>query len=214
MILIKLKNAGKKIEIFMWAFIAGMLLFLTVAAYSDRVQGEIAASVIRLHVLANSDGLEDQELKKLVRDAVLQSLEGSFTGYETIEESRGILESRLECIENLAADLTGQPVKAQLTQSFFPTLVYKNAALPAGIYETLHVSIGEASGRNWWCIVFPPLCLVDVVSGQFATAGAVVDLGGLMSAEAYTLVSQRETVRIRFKAVEAWQRLRNFFGGP
>lgn len=189
---------------------AGILLTLSAALYSERIQGEIAANVIRLHVLANSDAPHDQELKLLVRDVVLTEIAGWLDGNEGLDESRAVLSARLPDIAAAATELAGTNVTASLTHSRFPTMIYKNATLPAGIYETLRISIGAADGRNWWCVVFPPLCLFDAVQVSI-DCEEPTRLAAVLSDETYNIVKNPDTVRVRFKTVEVWQRMRGLF---
>jgi len=192
---------------------AGMAICLTVTAlYSNAVQGEIASEVIRLHVLANSDSPEDQALKFRVRDAVLSELKTWLTGDEDLKTTRAVLENHIPDIKRAAGYHTDYPVEASLTREFFPTRVYGGVTLPAGVYETLTVSIGTAAGRNWWCVVFPPMCLGFAEVVTYENMPVEPDgLRNVLSAEAYNVVSGQETVRIKFKAVEIWQEIKNLF---
>ncbi len=127
-------------------------------------------NLIRLHVIANSDSDEDQELKYQVRDQLLLSFGDIFRDAQTIGEARNLINESLDDLKGIASrEINRQgfdyPVDASLGIASFPTKVYGDLVYPAGEYEALRVVIGEGSGANWWCVMFPPLCFVDVSSG-------------------------------------------------
>lgn len=129
---------------------------------------ELAEKVLRLHILANSDGAADQEVKLVVRDAVLAYLTEPISQCETKEQVKSVIEARLGQIVQVANDaLTNAgfayTAKAKLTTAEFPLKVYGDIFLPAGTYETLQITLGEADGQNWWCLIFPSLCLTDTL---------------------------------------------------
>ena len=127
-------------------------------------------NLIRLHVIANSDSTEDQALKYMVRDRLLLAFRETFQDVRTTEEARELIALHMEDLEEIASDEIEKqgyeyPVDASLGVSPFPTKVYGEKVYPAGDYEALKVVIGEGIGANWWCVMFPPLCFVDVSSG-------------------------------------------------
>lgn len=133
---------------------------------------------IRFHVIANSDSEEDQALKLRVRDGLLEKINGDLaveamaradaeaeTAGMSLEQSRDYIESHLAEIETAAAEIISQagydyPVSAELGVRFVPEKTYNNVVFPAGNYEALNVTIGTGEGQNWWCVLFPPLCLI------------------------------------------------------
>lgn len=124
----------------------------------DRLRG----SVLRLHILAESDSDEDQRLKLLVRDELLGR--GIFGGAETLEEAEAIAAERLPDIIDIAEETLRRngctaKVTAELTDMHFDNRVYGDITMPAGNYRALRIAIGEAKGHNWWCVMYPPLCL-------------------------------------------------------
>lgn len=126
--------------------------------------------LIRFHVLSNSDSPEDQLLKLNVRDKVIDSLNKYLGESQSIDETREILNKNLIHIEETARreiqrQGSNYDVKVYLEEHIFPTRKYGNVIFPAGRYEALRVVIGEGRGQNWWCVMFPPLCFVDVKSG-------------------------------------------------
>ncbi|MEY8260497.1 stage II sporulation protein R [Oscillospiraceae bacterium 50-60] len=199
------KNKLKLIEI---ALLIGLAVFLASGGLALRAQSQLAERVVRLHVLANSDGEEDQALKLLVRDRVLARATELLTQAKDRTEAEALLRAELPELEALAvrelrANGCTYPVTAKLTDTEFPTREYDGFTLPAGEYLALRVVIGEGAGRNWWCVVFPPLCTAasaDVPAAALA-AGLTEDQVGLITEEDRGYV-------LKFKAVEWWEELR------
>ena len=140
-------------------------LALTSGAVALHTQSQLAEKVVRLHVLANSDSEEDQALKLKVRDAVLEQATETLRGADSqAEASRRLTDILPELEETARAVITANGydygVRAELAETSFPTKEYDGFALPAGEYLALRVLIGEAAGQNWWCVLFPPLCIV------------------------------------------------------
>ena len=126
----------------------------------DAVRG----SVVRLHIIANSDAPSDQLLKLKVRDSILQSESAILDGVDDKAGAIAILEAKLPEIEAIAQQTVTDngydyPVKASLQNMFFYTTNYSGFTMPAGVYDALRIQIGSAAGKNWWCVMFPPLCL-------------------------------------------------------
>ncbi|MGG7097883.1 stage II sporulation protein R [Clostridium sardiniense] len=135
----------------------------------DSVQEEI----IRFHVIANSDTDEDQELKLKVRDEVIKFLTPLLDESSGIEESREILKENDKKVIDIAKKVIKEngynySVKSELSRENFPEKIYGNIVLPQGEYEAYRILIGKSSGQNWWCVMFPPLCFVDVTKGEVA----------------------------------------------
>ena len=146
---------------------AGLLLAMLItplAGFGQRC-AQVRQEVLRLHILANSDSEADQALKLRVRDAVLEETGGLFAAAVTLEEAQAAALENLPAIEAAARRALAEagsdaPVKAELTRMYFNTREYgEDTTLPAGEYQALRLSIGEARGRNWWCVMFPPLCV-------------------------------------------------------
>lgn len=131
-----------------------------------QIQENLAKNIIRLHVIANSDAEYDQQLKLKVRDAIIVSLQEALDGISSIEQAREVIQARQGQIENTARRTVvcgGSPydVKVSLQPRYFPVKQYGDLCFPAGVYDALCVEIGEAEGRNWWCVLFPSLCFVN-----------------------------------------------------
>ncbi|MCL2189100.1 MAG: stage II sporulation protein R [Defluviitaleaceae bacterium] len=182
--------------------------------YSDVAQREIADNVLRFHVLAHSNEAFEQDLKNAVRDGTLAQLGEMLSQSECLEITRGYIVARLAEIEASGQMLINEKgashnVTAEITRRFFPTVVYGGVVFPPGQYETLLITIGEGAGLNWWCLMFPPLCYVDITSSD-TTRGLLEDN---VSAEGFALLTHREqndpTVMVRFRVVEWWQNRRS-----
>ncbi|MGI6031523.1 MAG: stage II sporulation protein R [Eubacteriales bacterium] len=141
----------------------GLLMILSGLSYGGALEQQVSQQVVRLHIVANSDSPEDQRLKLQVRDAVLEQCGEWFTG-GTAQQVRENLAGRLEELERVCeeeAALQGRPCEATatLTTMYFSTRDYGAFSLPAGQYEALRVELGEGQGHNWWCVMYPPLCV-------------------------------------------------------
>lgn len=202
-------TALHKLKLIEVALLIGLAAFLVSGGLALRTQAQLADRVVRLHVLANSDGEEDQELKLLVRDRVLARATELLTQAGNRAEAESLLRRELPELEALAArELRANgcdyPVTAELTDTEFPTREYDGFTLPAGEYLALRVVIGEGAGRNWWCVVFPPLCTAasaEVPAAALA-AGLTEDQVGLITEEDRGYV-------LKFKTVEWWEQLRS-----
>ena len=168
-------------------------------------QQALSGQMIRLHVVANSDSQADQALKLQVRDAVLEQSAVYTAGLDR-QDALEALREALPHLGQIAADTVARagyryPVRLSVEEAWFPTKEYQDFALPAGTYTALRVELGEARGKNWWCVVFPPLCLGSVTQ-QAAQAGFTQDELGLITGgdEGYV---------IRFKLMEWWEELKN-----
>lgn len=142
-------------------------LTLTAGVWASASEAALAGQVLRLHVIANSDSEADQARKLLVRDAVLSRASQLLDGADDRQSAEAALAPHLDELAQAGADAlarTGNhdPVAVTLADQWFPTKEYDGFSLPAGQYRALRVTIGAGEGRNWWCVVFPPLCLASV----------------------------------------------------
>ena len=162
-----------------------LLIGLTAAvlwgSWAMHGQQKLADKVVRLHILANSDSEEDQTLKLQVRDAVLSRAEELLTSAEGRGEAEAMLKEHLPELMILAQRTVEDkgyqyPVRAELANAVFPTREYEDFRLPAGNYLALRLVIGDGAGRNWWCVVFPPLCAQSTTDlAQTAMAAGLAD---------------------------------------
>ncbi|NLL46303.1 MAG: stage II sporulation protein R [Clostridiales bacterium] len=145
------------------ALLAAILIAIFVGSVSSR-QTELSENLIRLHVVANSDSEEDQALKLSVRDGILEELEEILKGCNDKAEAEALISRNIDALTQAASEAIFEKgeyftVTASITEEVFPTVEYDTFTLPAGEYSSLRVVIGEGEGQNWWCVVFPPLCL-------------------------------------------------------
>ena len=164
---------------------------------------EIRRSVLRLHVLANSDADEDQALKLRVRDRLLEETGGLFASSGSLAEAQALAEKNIAELTEIArseirAAGYDYGVEARLEDCYFPTRVYGDVTLPAGNYRALRVVIGEGAGRNWWCVLFPPLC-VSPASGRES-----LSMDDLLTPGQLSIVEDGG-YEVRFKAVEIFE---------
>ena len=149
-------------------FLLALFVFINACSYVSAVSSNISENVFRLHVIANSDSVEDQNLKYIVRDAVINFVNSSNINVSSKEELISNLD--LDAIKSIAQNTVWEygfsyPVSVELGYFDFPTKNYGDVSLPAGFYDALRIKIGDSCGQNWWCVMFPPLCFVDVSSG-------------------------------------------------
>ncbi len=171
--------------------------------------GQLPRDVVRLHVVANSNGAEDQAVKLLVRDAVLEEAARWYQGAGSMEEASSRLCTHLQSIAGAARQVLGEQgmgysATAQMTEMYFPTRDYGDFRLPAGRYRTLRVTLGEGAGKNWWCVVFPSLCLPAATQEEALLT--------LPEGERQ-VVEGGQDVQVKLKAVELWESLREWLRG-
>lgn len=162
---------------------------LALAAAGGNVGEAIPQQSIRLRILADSDAPADQALKRRVRDVVVASMNEWASSPRTLEEARAHIRSRLPELEALATRTAIEAgfeyaVQAELGVVPFPTKVYDGQLYPAGEYEALRITIGRGLGQNWWCVLFPPLCFVDIAASEKPRApgaSAVVAAGAVLA---------------------------------
>lgn len=189
-----------------------LILYILVSAisYTNAVCSDIQESIFRLHVIANSDSAEDQNLKYIVRDSVIEYINEISNNASSKDEVILIAQEHLSEIENIALQTIkdngyNYPVKVSIGNFAFPSKKYGDITLPPGYYDALKIEIGEAAGQNWWCVMFPPLCFVDVTSGVVPDESKEVMKNNL-SEEEYDLISGNGAdVEIKFKIVEVLQ---------
>ncbi len=172
--------------------------------------------LIRFHVIANSDSDKDQKLKLKVRDEVISYLQPKLENSNSIEESEKIIKNEYKTLENISKKVISKNgynyiVKVGLEYSNFPAKQYSSVVLPAGKYKALRIIIGEGKGKNWWCVMFPPLCFVDDQNG-------IIDektdkkLKEVLTEEEYDLIMAKnknevKNLEFKFKITEVFQNI-------
>lgn len=203
----------KKIKIFITlAFLIAIFVFTCAYTYVSAISDNLYNSIFRLHVIANSDSEEDQNLKYIVRDNLINYMNDNCKNLSSKEEVIQYAKENLDKLKQIAENTVKDngftyPVQVEIGNYEFPTKNYGDISFPAGFYDALRVKIGESSGKNWWCVMFPPLCFVN------ATTGIVPDssketLHENLSDENYMIVSESDnsSVAFKFKIVELFEK--------
>ena len=194
------------------ALLLGLCAAMLWGAWSMQRQDALAQKMIRLHVIANSDSDADQALKLEVRDKVLDFTTTVLQRSADMEDAQVRLREELTRIETIAQrEIAAQgydyPVTAQLASAEFPLKEYDGFSLPAGEYMALRLVIGEGEGRNWWCVVYPPLCTAAAADMPQTAIQA-----GLTDDDVSLITGEDAGYVLRFRSVELWEQLRQWLG--
>jgi len=178
----------------------------------DLVLGSIKDKIIRLHVVANSDSPEDQAIKLYIRDVIIKELKPKLENFKAQEEVKNFITSNIDNLkikveEEMKRIGKNYPVDIELGSFQFPTKVYGPLSFPAGSYQALNIKIGEAKGKNWWCVMFPPLCFVDIAQGVVSEEvleefKEILDEDELELLKSGKNNNEEDNVKIKFKLVE------------
>ena len=195
------KSKNKSLRAWEIAALMALSLALCAGTWAQTRQQTISSALVRLHVIADSDAAEEQEIKLEVRDAVLAYLTPVLEEAESQQQARRIIRDNLEGIAQAAGSAArGRQVSVTLSRESYPTREYEGFTLPAGRYESLRVILGEGEGKNWWCVVFPPLCL---------SAAEREEVQSVLNGENLAIVTEEEGYVLRFRLVELWGELLN-----
>ncbi len=194
------------------ALLLGLCAAMLWGAWSMQRQDALAQKMIRLHVIANSDSEADQALKLEVRDKVLDFTTTVLQRSADMEDAQVRLREELTRIETIAQrEIAAQgydyPVTAQLASAEFPLKEYDGFSLPAGEYMALRLVIGEGEGRNWWCVVYPPLCTAAAADMPQTAIHA-----GLTDDDVSLITGEDTGYVLKFRSVELWEQLRQWLG--
>lgn len=189
----------KKVCILVGILFSFLVTGILVNVKQAGMQRELAQQVFRFHVLANSDSEEDQELKMKVKEAVLAYMKQELGHSDSVDETKQWANENLGQLEEVAGQvIAGEgydyAVSARVTMCDFPDKTYGDITFPAGEYEALRVEIGEADGRNWWCVLFPNLCFMDAVHAVVPEEGKQ-ELKEVLEEDTYEMI----TATTRFK---------------
>lgn len=212
-----------KNKVFLWAIMAGLIGMLGInsfqtAAFAEKtqelqdrldreVQEGIAGKIFRLHVVANSDKKEDQELKMDVKKTVVDYLSQNLGAEADLEETREYVLGNLSEIEQAALRTIKEqgksyPVSAAVEKTYFPDKTYGDCTFPAGEYEALNIRIGKGEGKNWWCVLYPSLCFIDDTWGVVSREKKE-ELQEVLTKEEFRTIledpEEKKKVRIGFK---------------
>lgn len=207
----KFKNFFLKLLIVL--FLIMIYFFISAKNYSNAMFQNISDDFLRLHVIANSDSTDDQILKYQVRDAVIEYMTPYFSDINNKQEALEILKSQQLNIENLATQIIhnngyNYSIKISIGNFYFPTKEYSKITLPEGYYDALKIEIGNAEGQNWWCVMFPSLCIIDN-SCNFSEISDNI-LRQNLSDEEYSIINQENSttdIKIKFKLIELFENI-------
>jgi len=166
----------------------------------------VRENVVRLHVIANSDSDADQNIKLLVRDAVLARGAELFDGSVSRDDAAAKITPQIALLESAAQEVIdrnggGYGAAVSVGEEYFPTRAYEGVTIPAGTYMAVKVTLGGGGGHNWWCVMFPPLCL------PAARPASQVSLDAILTGGQLRIVQSNPKLEIRFKLVELWEGL-------
>lgn len=201
----------RKLELAAVIGIIGAICFADFSEFADRV-AHLREEVLRLHILADSDDPEDQALKLKVRDTLLEHADTLFAGCDSPEEIRERAVEKSETIRLLAQSVLEENgctdrVTVQLVQMDFDEKQYEQITMPAGHYDALRILIGEAEGQNWWCVMYPPLC-IPAGTGVSADLAETEDF---FDPETADLLEHSAKFEVRFKCLEWIESIRSYF---
>lgn len=186
---------------------------------------EIRENTLRLHIRANSDSEEDQNLKLKVRDEITKKCSHLFENSANEEEAKEVTKENLEEIKKVAETVIAQngyqyKVEAQVVNMYFETRKYENFTMPAGYYDAVTVNIGTGEGKNWWCVLYPPLCVpsaVGIKPGDPNQTQEQVEkeqdklLEDAFGKEKKDMIKNQNEYEYKFALIEAWEKLKSKF---
>lgn len=171
----------------------------------DALCGDLRHNVLRVHIIAASDSSEDQKLKLKVRDALLNENGELFKSCKSFEEALSLASSKIFELEKTANRVIAEngfnySAKVSVGEAYFGNREYESFTLPAGVYEAINVTIGEGKGKNWWCVMFPAVCI-----------GAAGELSDSVTLESASVAENGNKYQFRFKTVEIYEDLKKIF---
>ncbi|MBQ2890925.1 MAG: stage II sporulation protein R [Clostridia bacterium] len=195
----------KNINFFRLAIVTATLyLCFSVITYAKTAQQNIADSVLRLHIVANSNSEKDQSLKLIVRDSILEKAGLLFDSSSSLSDSEKIARENLNYIEEIAKETLKKqgcfaPVRAEIKDEAFPVKFYGDIILPSGKYRAVKITIGEGAGENWWCVMYPPMCNIENLTMESGKD----KLKDALKSDEYRMISSSSfPCQIRFKIVD------------
>ena len=204
-----MNNFIKKSKFFILLFfLLCLYIFISAYSYVNLISSDLRDNVFRLHVIANSNSEEDQNLKYVVRDNLIQYMNSICDNVSSKEEAIQMVSIHLTDFTNIANKTIQENgfsynADVEIGNFSFPTKTYADISFPSGYYDALKVKIGKAEGQNWWCVLYPSLCFVDVTSGILPEESKE-ELEGNLTSEEYQLISENSnpTINFKFKLIE------------
>ena len=192
----------KKLFVFVPLFLVFTVIF-TLITPAVAMSEDISTKVFRLYILANSDSEDDQKLKLKVRDKILSVSDKMYNNCATVDDAVNTAKNNIDLFESTAAKVIidngyTYPVKAYVTKEYFDTRKYDNFTLPAGEYDGLKIEIGSAKGHNWWCVMFPSVCI----------SGCVDDFDKSLSNDEIKMITDGK-YKYKFKVVEVYEKIKS-----
>ncbi|MCD7723064.1 MAG: stage II sporulation protein R [Clostridiales bacterium] len=192
-----------KFKFFVPVFIIVLLFCFYIAPFVSTSE-KISTDVFRLHILANSDSDEDQNLKLKVRDAVLEASNEIFTSSLTIDETIELCSENLDVFKAAAENCIKENgydygVNIYIAKEYFETRQYESITLPGGVYNALKIEIGQGAGQNWWCVMFPAICLSAVSEDEIEE---------ILDADEIELINSGQKYKVKFKIVEIYEKIK------
>ena len=186
-------------------------IFITTKSYANSVFNELTENVFRLHILANSDSEEDQNLKLKVRDEVIKYMKTLTSNCKTKEEVILLTKNHLDDLVKISKETIinngyNYDVTIELGNFYFPTKYYGNISMPTGNYDAIRIKIGKAEGHNWWCSLFPALCFTDVSNGIIDKKSEDILKNNLNNEEFNLITSQKKEIKFKFKLIELFNK--------
>lgn len=205
-LVMKSRKRTYSLPIFIVSIIIGLAYaYITSKPNNDisTIQQGISHKIIRFHVIANSDSDADQALKLKVKEAVVNYTAELLCNSKSISETEDLLSSHTNDIISIANNVISEndydyPVTAEITDTYFPTKSYGSYTFPPGTYRAFQIKIGEAKGKNWWCVLYPPLCFIDISHGT-VNAESEELLKETLTTDEFQAVSDEYMVKYRFK---------------
>lgn len=205
-LVMKSRKRTYSLPIFIVSIVIGLAYaYITSKPNNDisTIQQGISHKIIRFHVIANSDSDADQALKLKVKEAVVNYTAELLCNSKSISETEDLLSSHTNDIISIANNVISEndydyPVTAEITDTYFPTKSYGSYTFPPGTYRAFQIKIGEAKGKNWWCVLYPPLCFIDISHGT-VNAESEELLKETLTTDEFQAVSDEYTVKYRFK---------------
>lgn len=200
-------NYNKIILILLFSF----FIFISIWKYTNAVSSDISNSVFRLHIIANSDSEADQNLKLKVRDSILNYINENTSQINSKDDVISFINSHQYELKKLAINTVKNEgfdydVSIEIGNFYFPTKDYGNVKFPAGNYDGLRIKIGKAEGKNWWCVMFPPLCLIDNSTCKMESDSLKLLEENLTKEEFSIISSSSPDIKFKFKLIELFNR--------
>ncbi len=193
--------------IFSLSLLLSLYILISAHSYANAVSNDLSTAVFRLHVIANSDSSEDQSLKLKVRDNLLEYMNSISSECKTKADAIKLAEENIDIFKQIAQKTIMEngcnyPINISIGNFYFPTKFYGDISLPSGYYDALKVEIGEAKGKNWWCVMFPSLCFIDINSGV-VNDDAKENLKENLNSESYSVISSTSPeLKFKFRIIE------------